>query len=188
MKILLHVCCGPCTMYPLDFLRQQGHEVSGWFHNPNIHPYREFRRRIEALEEFARQKNFNVEIDYTYGLRAFLRQVVFHEDSRCGLCYDLRLTPTAKRAAIQGVDAFSSTLLYSKYQNHSLLKNKGEALAKQHGIGFYYHDFREGWQQGIDASVAMNLYRQPYCGCIYSEQERYDKKMPRKVAPDEASQ
>ena len=179
MNILLHVCCGPCAVYPLDVLRQQGHEVTGWFHNPNIHPYKEFRRRIEALEEVARQKHFNVEIDRTYGLRDFLRRVVFHEDSRCGLCYDLRLLPTAKRAAAQGFAAFTTTLLYSKYQNHALLQSKGTALAAQFGIQFFYHDFREVWQQGIDQAIALNLYRQPYCGCIYSEQERYDKKMQR---------
>lgn len=177
MKILLHICCGPCAIYPLAFLRQQGHEVTGWFHNPNIHPCREFRRRIEALEEFARTKHFPVEIDRSYGLRDYLRRAVFHEDNRCAICYDMRLLPTAERAAAQGFEAFSSTLLYSKYQNHSLLQSKGEALAAQFSIPFFYHDFREGWQQGIDEAIAMNLYRQPYCGCIYSEQERYDRKM-----------
>jgi hypothetical protein len=179
MNILLHVCCGPCTVYPLDVLRQQGHQVTGWFHNPNIHPYKEFQRRIQALEELARHKHFSVEIDRTYGLRDFLRQVVFHEDSRCGLCYEMRLRPTAARAVEQGFAAFTTTLLYSKYQNHSLLQQKGAALAEQFGIAFYNQDFRQGWQQGIDAAIAMNLYRQPYCGCIYSEQERYDKKMRR---------
>jgi predicted adenine nucleotide alpha hydrolase (AANH) superfamily ATPase len=178
MNLLLHICCGPCAAYPLDFLRRQGGcEVTGWFHNPNIHPYKEFRRRIEALEEFARQKDFRVEIDRSYGLRDFLRRVVFHEDrdERCGLCYEMRLLPAARRAAEQGFDAFTSTLLYSKYQNHGLLKSMGESSAAQTGSRFLYHDFREGWQQGVDESIAMGLYRQPYCGCIYSEQERYDK-------------
>jgi epoxyqueuosine reductase len=180
MNILLHVCCGPCAVYPLDFLRQQGHEVSGWFYNPNIHPYREFQRRFEALEDFALQKSFSVEIDRNYGLREFLRRMIFHEDRRCNLCYDMRLLPTAQRAAAQGFAAFTSTLLYSKYQNHALLKSKGEALAQQYGLGFYYHDFREGWQQGRDGALAMQLYRQPYCGCIYSEQERYDPSQRKK--------
>jgi hypothetical protein len=181
MKILLHICCGPCAVYPLRFLRQHGHEVTGWFHNPNIHPYREFRRRIAALEDFAKQTNLHLEIDRSYGLREFLRQTVFHEEraSRCSLCYDMRLLPTAERAAAQGFAAFTSTLLYSKYQNHSLLQSKGQTTAAQFGVSFFYHDFREGWQQGIDESIAMHLYRQPYCGCIYSEQERYDKKMRR---------
>ena len=181
MKILLHVCCGPCTVYPLEYLRQQGHEVSGYFYNPNIHPYREFKRRIGALVDFSEQKNFKVEIDRNYGLTEYMRQVVFNENRRCSICYDMRLEPTAKFAAELGADAFSSTLLYSKYQNHGLLIGKCEKLADQYGIKFFYQDFREGWQQGIDGSIEMDLYRQPYCGCIYSEQERYDKKLRKKM-------
>jgi len=181
MKILLHVCCGPCTVYPLESLRQQGHEVTGYFYNPNIHPYREFKRRIQALVAFAELNNFKVEIDRNYGLTEYLLQVVFNENKRCSICYDMRLEPLAKLAAEQGADAFTSTLLYSRYQNHALLIEKGERLAQQYGIQFYYQDFREGWQQGIDGSIAMDLYRQPYCGCIYSEQERYDKKLRKKA-------
>ena len=181
MKILLHVCCGPCTVYPLEFLRTQGHEVKGYFYNPNIHPYREFKRRIGALVAFSEQKKFAVEIDRNYGLTEYMRRVVFNEDKRCSICYDMRLEPTAQKAAEQGADAFSSTLLYSRYQNHGLLIEKCRQLAEKYGIRFYYQDFREGWQQGIDGSIAMDLYRQPYCGCIYSEQERYDKKLRKKM-------
>lgn len=181
MKILLHVCCGPCTVYPLEYLRQQGHEVSGYFYNPNIHPYREFKRRIGALIGFSEQKKFKVEIDRNYGLTKYLRQVVFNEKNRCSICYDMRLEPTAIFAAEQGADAFTSTLLYSKYQNHQLLVDKSEKLADQYGVNFFYQDFREGWQQGVDGSIEMDLYRQPYCGCIYSEQERYDKKLRKKM-------
>jgi predicted adenine nucleotide alpha hydrolase (AANH) superfamily ATPase len=181
MNILLHVCCGPCSVYPLEFLRGQGHTVSGYFYNPNIHPYREFKRRIGALVEFSEKKEFQVQIDRNYGLTEYLRKVVFNENDRCALCYDMRLEQTAKYAAEQGADAFTSTLLYSKYQNHQLLINKSKALSQKYGIDFFYQDFREGWQQGIDESISMDLYRQPYCGCIYSEQERYDKKLKKKM-------
>ncbi len=181
MNILLHVCCGPCAVYPLEFLRQHGHEVTGYFYNPNIHPYREFKRRIKTLAEFSEQKKFKVTIDRNYGLTEYLRRVVFNENKRCSICYDMRLEPTAILAAEQGADAFSSTLLYSKYQNHQLLIDKCNKLADQYGVQFFYRDFREGWQQGIDGSIAMELYRQPYCGCIYSEQERYDKKLRKKM-------
>ena len=181
MKILLHVCCGPCCVYPLEFLRREGHQVTGYFYNPNIHPYREFKRRIGALVAFSEQTGFKVEIDRKYGLTEYLRQVVHNENRRCSICYDLRLEPTARLAAEQGADAFTSTLLYSKYQNHPLLINKCQQLADQYGIDFFYQDFRKGWQQGIDGSIAMDLYRQPYCGCIYSEQERYDKKLRKKM-------
>ena len=74
------------------------------------------------------------------------------------------------------VDAFSTTLLYSRYQNHDLICSQSERLAEKYGVPFYYQDFRKGWQEGIDRSIEMGLYRQPYCGCIYSEQERYDNR------------
>ena len=111
------------------------------------------------------------------GLRDFLRQVVFHEEGRCRLCYSMRLLATVQKALEIRADAFSTTLLYSKYQKHDLIKNLAGRLAEQYNIPFYYRDFREGWQQGIDMAIEMELYRQPYCGCIYSEQERYDKKL-----------
>ena len=116
-----------------------------------------------------------VEYHREYGLRDYLRKVVFSEDSRCGLCYDMRLRKVVEQAKKIRADAFTTTLLYSRYQNHELIRHKAEQLAEQHKIPFYYHDFREGWQQGIDMSKEMGLYRQSYCGCIYSEQERYDK-------------
>jgi len=175
VKIFLHVCCGPCTAFPLTVLREEGHQVEGHFFNPNIHPLREFSRRLAALEDLSRQMNFPVIYDRQYGLRDFLRKIVFHEESRCGLCYAMRLEATAIKAVEQGADAFTTTLLYSKYQNHPLIKSQSEKLAEKYGIPFYYRDFREGWQEGIDMSKEMELYRQPYCGCIYSEEERYDK-------------
>ena len=177
MKILLHVCCGPCTLYPLQVLRDHGHSVEGYFYNPNIHPFKEFKRRISALEEMAKQEKFSVHIDDNYGLTECLRKVVFNETSRCSFCYDMRMEQAAERAAAVKADAFTTTLLYSRYQNHDLIREKGESLAREKGIAFFYEDFREGWQEGIDLSKAMGLYRQPYCGCIYSEQERYDKKL-----------
>ncbi len=181
MDILLHTCCGPCSIYPFEQLTGSGHRVSGYFYNPNIHPYREFKRRTAALRQYSEQSGFEVEIDTNYGLTEFLQKVVFHEAGRCSLCYDMRLERTAKRAAETGADAFTTTLLYSKYQNHELLVKKCEEFAQLHGVDFYYQDFRVGWQEGIDTSIAMDLYRQPYCGCIYSEQERYDKKLKKKM-------
>jgi len=147
------------------------------FYNPNIHPYREFRRRLDTVRQFAEASSCPLKIDDQYGLTEYLRRIVFHEAERCARCYDLRLETVAAQAAAGGFDAFSSTLLYSRYQNHQLLNAKGEQLAKAHGIGWYYEDFRVGWQEGIDESIRLGLYRQPYCGCIYSEQERYDKRM-----------
>jgi predicted adenine nucleotide alpha hydrolase (AANH) superfamily ATPase len=180
MSVLLHICCGPCAIYPLEVLKSQGLKTHGFFYNPNIHPYQEFRKRLEALEQLASRVGLPVEYHREYGLRDYLRTVVFNEDSRCGLCYDMRLRMVVEQAKKIRADAFSSTLLYSRYQNHELIRHKAEELAEEHRIPFYYHDFREGWQQGIDMSREMGLYRQSYCGCIYSEQERYDKDFRKK--------
>lgn len=182
MSVLLHICCGPCTVYPLEVLKAEGTKVHGYFYNPNIHPYKEFKKRLGAVEQLASKVNLPVEYHREYGLRDYLRKVVFNEDSRCGLCYDIRLNEVIEQAKKTGADAFTTTLLYSRYQDHELIRYKAEQLAVLHKIPFYYYDFREGWQQGIDMSKEMGLYRQSYCGCIYSEQERYDKRFRKKKA------
>jgi len=161
-------------------LRDEGNTPQGFFFNPNIHPFKEFRRRLETLEDLASKTGIVVEFEEQYGMREFLRAVVFEEEKRCKTCYAMRLEATAIRAKETGADAFSSTLLYSRYQNHNLIREVGDKMAEKHNISFYYRDFREGWQTGIDMAVEYGLYRQPYCGCIYSEQERYDKKLKKK--------
>jgi predicted adenine nucleotide alpha hydrolase (AANH) superfamily ATPase len=183
MQVLLHICCAPCTVYPLHQLRLQGIDVTGYFYNPNIHPYQEFRRRINAVKQLRIDTGCTIAIDEQYGLTEFLQKIVFHEQERCSLCYDMRLLQTVQTAAARGIEAFSTTLLYSRYQNHQLLIDRCEQLAKEYGPAFYYEDFRMGWQQGIDESIRMGLYRQPYCGCIYSEQERYDKQLRKHQQP-----
>lgn len=180
MNILLHACCGPCTIYPLSVLKSQNHDVTAYFNNPNIHPYKEFKRRLNTLKEYAKSEDFLLISEEQYGLTEFLQKVVFKEKLRCPVCYEMRLESTAKYAAENGFDGFTTTLLYSRYQNHDLLIDRCEKLAQTHSLRFVYEDFRLGWQQGIDLSIEKDMYRQPYCGCIYSEQERYDKSLRKK--------
>ncbi len=180
MNILLHICCGPCSVYPVKVLREQGYGITGRFYNPNIHPYKEFKKRLNTLEKYARDIELPLFIEREYGLTEFLRNVVFAEQQRCKVCYEIRLEDCAKMAAEKGFPAFSSTLFYSKYQNHQLMRSVAERMAAKYGVEFVYHDFREGWQEGIDISIKEEMYRQPYCGCIYSEQERYDKSLRKK--------
>lgn len=175
MKVFLHICCGPCAIYPLTLLENEGMEVTGYFSNPNIHPYQEFKRRLVALEQFSSTCGLSLLVEKQYGLRDFLQNIVYHEEERCSICYLLRLEKTAALAKEKGFDAFSTTLLYSKYQRHNTISDICTTLSSKYNIRFLYRDFREGWQFGIDKSIELNLYRQPYCGCIYSEQERYDK-------------
>jgi epoxyqueuosine reductase len=159
-------------------LRQDEHEITGCFYNPNIHPCREYQRRLETLKDYAAQQNLEVLWPEGYDMEEFLRNVVFREADRCYGCYSMRLRYTAEMAKDRAFDAFSTTLLYSIYQRHDLIRSIGESLAKELGISFYYRDFRAGWSEGVRISKEIGLYRQPYCGCIYSEKERYWRTMP----------
>ncbi len=173
MNILLHICCANCAIYPVKVLREAGHDITGLFFNHNIHPYQEYRRRLEAVETYATTVDLEVNYKDEYRLEEFLSQVATHPATRCTYCYQSRLRQTAEQAARDGYEAFSTSLLYSRYQNHELIRKLGEELARHFGIIFHYEDFRSGWQEGIKASKAMGLYRQQYCGCIYSEKDRY---------------
>lgn len=175
MKVLLHTCCGPCTIYPLRMLREEGLEVMGFFYRHNIHPYTECLRRQDALLAYAESNAFRVIVPEEYDMEGFLRSVVFRESNRCDICYHHRLQSTAKIAKKGRFDAFSTTLLYSKHQRHDRIQTVGEAVAAAEKIPFLYRDYRKGWKEGIDVSRRMGMYRQAYCGCIYSEKERFCK-------------
>lgn len=173
MKGLIHICCANCLIYPLKVLREAGWETTGFFYNPNIHPYQEYQRRLETLRGYETQAGLKMIYRDEYDLEAFLRGVVYREHERCRYCYYSRLEATVQMAKSCGFEAFTTTLLYSKYQNHAVIKEIGESLAKQFSVPFYYEDFRKWWQEGVRESKATGLYRQQYCGCIYSEKERY---------------
>jgi predicted adenine nucleotide alpha hydrolase (AANH) superfamily ATPase len=181
MKILLHICCGPCAVYPVEVLTEAGHQVEGYFDNPNIHPYQEFLKRIKALEDYAGQTGLQVIWQKDYDIEEFFRLVAFREGERCRFCYQLRLGRAARAARALGFEAFTSTLLYSRHQQHDLIQEVARQAAKEAGVKFYYEDFRKGWNEGVAGSKAMGLYRQPYCGCLFSERERYSqtRKRPR---------
>jgi hypothetical protein len=175
MKVLLHVCCAPCAIVPVAQLREEGLEVMGFFYRHNIHPYTECLKRQQTLEGYAGSVGLNVIYQKGYDLEGFVRQAAFREADRCRFCYHDRLKATALLAISGRFDGFSSTLLYSRFQKHDLIRSIGEAVAAETGIAFLYRDFRSGWGRGVAASKALGLYRQPYCGCIYSEKERYYK-------------
>ncbi len=197
VRVLVHMCCGPCSIYPLKAILKEKAQVFGFFHNPNIHPYSEFKLRLAAVKKLAALLSLEVIYDEEYRPTAFIKGMKASlalgghgdpgghggpsagkppEGPRCVYCYSERLEATARAAKAHGFDAFSSSLLYSKYQNHEEIKRLGTALAEKYGVDFYYEDFRPGWQDGIGQSKEMGLYRQKYCGCIYSKIERYSKK------------
>jgi len=173
MKILLHICCAPCAIYPLEVLRGKGHEVTGLFYNPNIHPYTEYARRLETVVAYANDVGMKLIRPDDYPMEEFLRGVAFREQSRCEYCYHMRMQYAAHIAKRGKFEAFTTTLLYSKFQDHARLRELGEDLGRKYGVSFYYDDFRKGWKEGIRISKEMDMYRQQYCGCIYSEKDRY---------------
>ena len=173
MKILLHSCCAPCLVIPLDDLRSEGHDVTALFFNPNIHPFSEYLRRLDSFTYYTKENNVPVlDHDLEHGMEQWLQQVVFREAQRCRICFNFRLDATARLAEAKGFDAFSTTLLYSRFQKHDLLKATCEAISEQYGIPFIYKDWRSGWNEGVRRYRKLGLYRQKYCGCIYSEKER----------------
>ena len=173
MKVLLHICCANCAIYPLERINAEGHEAVGFFFNPNIHPYQEYQKRLEALKQYSEKTGLQVIYRDEYLLEEFLRNVAHRAEERCAYCYKVRLEATAREAKKGGFDRFSTTLLQSTHQNHASIRETAEEAAREIEVPFYYEDFRTGWKKGVEVSKAMGLYRQQYCGCIYSEKERY---------------
>ncbi len=173
MKILLHICCAPCSIYPIRFLRENEFQVMGFFYRHNIHPFTECLRREETLREYSQSIDLPMIWQKGYEMEAFLRSMSFREKDRCRVCYYQRLKAAAMVAKKGKFDCFSTTLLYSKFQTHKTIVETGESLGKKYGVPFYYHDFSEGWKEGIEESRARGMYRQQYCGCIYSEKDRF---------------
>ena len=176
-RLLLHICCGPCSITTLRALTESGYEVTGLFFNPNVHPLTEYVKRRDGCLQVAERLGIRVIVkDDEYDPKAWFRGVAFREDNRCFHCYAMRLERTAQIARKGGFDAFSTTLLYSKYQRHEEIAALGRDLSTEKTV-FVYEDFREGWQEGIDVSKRWDVYRQQYCGCLYSENERYRKEL-----------
>ena len=177
MKILMHICCAICFAYPHKRLKEEGHEVVGYWYNPNIHPYMEYEARMDAVRKYAELENVEIiydKYDFIDYLKMQLKNI--ERPERCINCYKYRLKRVAKYARENGFDAFSTTLLVSHHQYHNEIKKVGEALEKEYEIKFYYEDFREGWKQGKEIAKVYSLYSQKYCGCLISEWERFGKK------------
>jgi len=172
MKLLMHICCGPCATYPAKTLLEAGHRLHGFFYNPNVHPLAEHRLRLESAEKMLRHMEITATAPDEYDIEEYFRRVAFREADRCAACYHLRLDRAARVAAEQGFDAFTTSLLVSPYQKHELIRDIGRSVGSRHAIEFYYEDFRPGWPQTREMSREMELYRQKYCGCIYSEKEQ----------------
>ncbi len=175
MNTLLHVCCAPCANQCIEVLRGDGFEVTGFWYNPNIHPFTEYRSRRNCLREYAAAIDLKLLEKDEYALRPFVRQVAEDLSGRCVKCYEMRLYTAAQTAAEGGFDSFTSSLFISPYQNHELMREVAERAAVQFGISFLYRDFRPYFRAGQDKARELGMYIQKYCGCVFSEEERYLK-------------
>ena len=172
-KLLLHVCCAHCAAYTVEYWRQRGYEVSALWYNPNIHPYTEHQNRLEAMKTLTQKMNLPLTISEGYDMIEYFRRVVGHESERCRHCFRLRLSKTAETAREKNFSAFTTTLLISPHQKHDLLRKIGEELSEEKGIEFLYADLRKHYSDSRHLTKPLDIYRQQYCGCIYSEWERH---------------
>jgi predicted adenine nucleotide alpha hydrolase (AANH) superfamily ATPase len=163
-------------------LREEKIDPCLFWHNPNIHPAAEYEARRDCLAEYAGREKLKLEMTDEYGLRLFLSAVSSALEKRCAICYSLRLEKTASFAAENGFQAFSTSLLISPYQNHDELKRAGEEAASRNGVSFLYRDFRPLFRESRERARAWGMYMQKYCGCVFSEEERWLKKNEKKLA------
>jgi predicted adenine nucleotide alpha hydrolase (AANH) superfamily ATPase len=174
-SVLIHCCCAHCAAYTASYWREQGYEASALWYNPNIHPYSEHQQRLEAVKTLLQGMNLPLITSEGYDMIEYFRRVVGHErePERCRHCFRLRLSKTAETAGQMGFSAFTTTLLISPHQKHDLLRSIGDEVAKEKGVEFRYADLRKRYSDSRHMTKGLNLYRQQYCGCVYSHWERY---------------
>lgn len=192
MKLLLHSCCGPCSLEPVRLLEEEGHDLSIAYVNSNIHPQEEYEKRLSTLKEWAQLKNITV-IEGAYQPQTWEDTAGlvtgFPEHApaeRCRLCYRFRFAEVANYAANHNFEAISSTLSVSPYQHTDIIREELESAAEMRGLSALFRDFRPHYREATKKSRELGMYRQNYCGCRYSigeaEAERKARKEARKNA------
>ncbi|HOT28212.1 MAG TPA: epoxyqueuosine reductase QueH [Candidatus Ozemobacteraceae bacterium] len=180
MSLLLHTCCGPCLSGAWPHLKRNGiSDIVLFWENPNIHPYVEYHSRFESFKKMAGVLGAEIRRgDVSYGLERFL--VALGGDfgpSRCAACFRMRLNATASRARQDGFESFSTTLLISPFQDHDLLVAIGREAGREHGVAFVETDLRPAFPDTHAGARENELYRQKYCGCVFSERDRFAPKL-----------
>ena len=184
MKVLLHICCSNCAIYPVTKLRESGFDLKGFWFNPNIHPQPEYESRLGSLKRLQELWKLDVLYKDHYGLDDFIKAVgdATQEGARCAVCYRLRLHEAAAEAKRLKMDAFTTTLLVSPYQKFDIINAEAARVESLYNIPFHYEDFRPGFRDGMKMSAGLGLYRQKYCGCIFSAQEAAQARTGKKTA------
>ena len=181
MKLLLHACCGPCLLEPLDALTDD-HEVTVHYDNPNIHPLHEYERRRDTLLDHAHREGISVTLG-KYDPQTWMQAVAPHvsdQRERCRACFTLRLNRAAKAASEQGADGFATTLTVSPDQDGEAIREAGEAAGARHAVVYLHEDHRARYQEAVRRSRDLDMYRQNYCGCLLSEIEAEESRRRRR--------
>jgi predicted adenine nucleotide alpha hydrolase (AANH) superfamily ATPase len=182
LKLLLHCCCGPCALLVAEHFRSLGHTVTGWFFNPNLYPPEEYARRAATFAEGAREIDLPLlPTPPARPLEDFLLSLSRRGGPRCHTCYDLRLRETARKAAEAGFEGFSTTLLISPYQDLEAIAEIGAAAAAEAGVEFLFADLTGRYPESCDRARELDLYRQNYCGCLFSALERSERRSNRAI-------
>ena len=179
-RLLLHVCCAVCASYVLEYLAPH-FDITIAYYNPNITEESEYRYRYSELKRYVDEAGLSVSVHFTevdYDPEAFLTLTEGREEereggARCALCFRQRLEYTARLCRDGGYDCFATTLTISPLKNAVTLNTIGEQLAEEYGVSYLCSDFKkkEGYKRSIELSKQYNLYRQNYCGCLYSKKE-----------------
>lgn len=180
-RLLLHSCCAPCSSYVLEYL-SDFFEITVFYYNPNIYPESEYTKRVEEQQTLIGDMTFQYPVSFIegnydtvkfYEMAKGLEQVK-EGGERCFRCYELRLRETAKLAEKQGFDYFTTTLSISPMKNAQKLNEIGGQLAGKYGVPYLFSDFKKknGYKRSIELSGEYGLYRQDYCGCVFSMKER----------------
>lgn len=175
-SVLVHVCCAHCAAYTIRFWQKQGYRVEAFWYNPNIHPEEEHRLRLEATVKLLDEEGVPFVIDPDYQPSVYFDAVRGREKDRCKSCFRLRLEKTVNIALERGFNAFSSSLLISPHQEHENILLTGNMLAEARGIRFLYSDLRRRYSDSRVITKHRSLYRQEYCGCQFSKQERFSSR------------
>ena len=170
-SVLLHVCCAHCAAYCVKHWQAIGDRVTAYWYNPNIHPHQEYLYRLEAAQALARNLDVPLLVAPDYDAVEYFRAVRESDGLRCRHCFRLRLGRTAQIAREQGFDSFTSTLLISPHQRHELIAEAGRVAARESGVAFLYEDLRKRYSDSRHITKPMDIYRQRYCGCMFSEWE-----------------
>jgi len=184
--LLIHSCCAPCSSYVLEYLSHY-FEITIFYYNPNIYPEEEYSRRVKEQQNLIAAMPLPRKVHFMegeYQPSEFYRQVKGLEEeeegkARCFVCYELRLREAAELAKQKGFHYFTTTLSISPHKNAEKLNEIGEKLSKEYGVAYLPSDFKKknGYKRSIELSKEFNLYRQDYCGCIYSMKERQNREM-----------